>query len=175
MTAPLKPAANHPGAPLVPTGNPLRDGVGPAAYADRPDVPDMTVEGQPKIRPISALAGFSLDARDPEPRGMPVYGADGVLAGTVREVWVNASEPQLTHLELELTGAGRRVLLPVGFAQIDTRRGLIRVNAILGGQFADVPGTKQPDRITLLEEDRIAAYFAGGYLYATPLRSEPIV
>jgi len=175
MTIPAQPSAAHPGAPLVPTGNPMLDGIGPAAYADRPDIPDMTVEGEPKMRPISALPTFSLDPRDPEPRGMPLYGADGQHAGTVSDVWVNVSEPQLAYLEVELAAGGRHVLVPVGFAQIDARRGWIRVDAILASQFADVPATRQPDRITLLEEDRIAAYYAGGYLYATPARSEPIV
>jgi hypothetical protein len=27
--------------------------------------------------------------------------------------------------------------------------------------------------VTLLEEDRIVGYYAGGYLYATPNRTEP--
>ena len=174
MSTPARPFAAHPGAPLVPTGNPMLDGLGPAAWADRPDVPDLTLDGQPKMRPISALPGFTLDPRDPNPVGMPVYGADRVLAGVVVEVWVNASEPTLTYLELELDAGGRR-LLPVGFAQIDSSRRVIRVQAILSHQFAAVPALRQPDRVTLLEEDKVAAYYAGGYLYATPDRSEPIV
>ena len=34
------------GAPLVPPGNPMADGVGPAAYAIRADVPDLTPRPQ---------------------------------------------------------------------------------------------------------------------------------
>jgi photosynthetic reaction center H subunit len=30
-------------------------------------------------------------------------------------------------------------------------------------------------QVTLLEEDRIAGYFGGGTLYATPARSEPLI
>ena len=175
MSTPARPFAAHPGAPLVPTGNPMLDGLGPAAWADRPDVPDLTLDGHPKMRPISALPGFSLDPRDPNPLGMPVYGADRVRAGVVREVWVNASEPTLVYLEIELDAGGGRRLMPVGFAQIAADRGVIRVQAILAHQFAAAPSTRQPDRVTLLEEDKICAYFAGGYLYATPDRSEPIV
>ena len=33
-----------PGAPLVPTGNPMLDGVGPAAWAARADTPDVTFD-----------------------------------------------------------------------------------------------------------------------------------
>ena len=174
MSSSSRPFAPHPGAPLVPTGNPMLDGLGPAAWADRPDVPDATVDGHPKMRPLSAVPAFSLDPRDPDPRGMPVYGTDRVLAGMVVDVWVNTSEPTLVYLEVDLGTPGRR-LLPAGFTQIDGNRRVIRVMAILAHQFADVPVTRAPDVVTLLEEDKIAAYYAGGYLYATPGRSEPIV
>jgi photosynthetic reaction center H subunit len=175
MSAPMIPAANHPGAANLPVGNPMLAGVGPGAWADRPDVPDRTVQGEAKIRPLRTAPGFSLESRDPNPIGMTVIGADGVQAGICREAWVNTSEPQLMYLELELAATARRVLVPVGFVQIDSRRRTLRVNAILAAQFADVPATRHPDLVTLLEEDKISAYYAGGYLYATPNRSEPIV
>ena len=45
-----EPIGNWPGAPLQPTNaNPMLDGVGPGAWADRPDVPDMTYEGTLRI------------------------------------------------------------------------------------------------------------------------------
>ena len=40
-------------------------------------------------------------------------------------------------------------------------------------QFLAAPALKNPDQITLLEEDKVSAYFAGGYMYATPNRQEP--
>ena len=39
------PVDGYNGSPLVPTGNPMVDGVGPAAWADRADVPDLTFHG----------------------------------------------------------------------------------------------------------------------------------
>ena len=51
----------------------------------------------------------------------------------------------------------------------------MRVRAILAEQFAQIPALASPDQITLLEEDRITAYFGGGTLYATPARSEPLL
>jgi len=36
-----------------------------------------------------------------------------------------------------------------------------------------VPMLKNPDQITLLEEERISAYYGAGTLYAEPSRSEP--
>ena len=38
----LRPVGAWPGAPMQPTGNPMLDGVGPAAWADREDVPELT-------------------------------------------------------------------------------------------------------------------------------------
>jgi photosynthetic reaction center H subunit len=35
--------------------------------------------------------------------------------------------------------------------------------------------TKRDDQVTLLEEEKIMAYYGGGTLYATPQRQEPLV
>ena len=69
----------------------------------------------------------------------------------------------------------RAVLLPIGFVRFDLLSRCVRVRAILAEQFAQVPALASPDQITLLEEDRITAYFGGGTLYATPSRSEPLL
>jgi photosynthetic reaction center H subunit len=65
------------------------------------------------------------------------------------------------------------VLLPVNFARI--KRDGIRVHALLAHQFSNVPGTRSPEQITLLEEEKITAYFGAGTLYATPERQEPLL
>ena len=51
----------------------------------------------------------------------------------------------------------------------------IRVMSIYGKHFADVPQTASKTQITLLEEEKIMAYFGGGGLYAMPGRAEPIL
>jgi photosynthetic reaction center H subunit len=63
----------------------------------------------------------------------------------------------------------------MGFARFDLLSRCVRVRAILAEQFAQIPALASPDQITLLEEDRITAYFGGGTLYATPARSEPLL
>jgi photosynthetic reaction center H subunit len=168
-----RPFRKHLGAPLEPTGNPLIDGVGPAAYANRADVPDLTLDGAPKIVPLRVATDFSLQPRDPDPRGKSVVGADGVIGGIVRDVWVDRSEPQIRYLELEVVApaGARRVLLPINMARISRRE--VTVNSLLGRHFADIPGLRHPDQVTLLEEDRICAYYAGGQLYARPYRFGP--
>jgi photosynthetic reaction center H subunit len=172
----LKPTAGWPGAPQEPTGNPMLDGVGPASYALRADTPDLTLDGQPKIVPLRVARDFALASRDPDPRGMDVVGADGAVGGTVADAWVDRSEPQIRYLEVSVKSgnASRHVLVPIALAKISGSRRQVTVKSILGRQFADVPGQKHADTVTLLEEDKISAYYAGGTLYATPARLGPI-
>jgi photosynthetic reaction center H subunit len=165
------------GAPLVPTGNPMIDGVGPAAYAMRDDEPELTAEDENRIVPLRVARDFFLARRDPDPVGMEVVAADGYVAGDVRDVWIDRSEPAVRYLEVELSGAAgsRTVLLPMPFVRIDSWNREVKVVAITSRQFADVPAIKNPDQVTRLEEDKITGYFAGGHLYATPQRQEPLI
>jgi photosynthetic reaction center H subunit len=163
----------RPGSPLEPTGNPMIDGVGPASYVNREAVPDLTIDGHPKIVPMRIATEFSVEERDPDPRGLPVIGADGEVGGVVTDIWVDRAEPQIRYLEAEVKApAGpRRVLVPINLTRITTQS--VKVQSILGRQFADVPGLLSPDQITLREEDKICAYYAGGNLYAEPSRLGP--
>jgi photosynthetic reaction center H subunit len=169
------PVGAWPGAPLQPTGDPMLDAVGPASYAMRADTPDLTLDGRPKIVPVRTDPGCVLDVRDPDPRGMAVVAADGKVAGKVVDAWVDRSETILRYLEIEVAAAGgsRRVLLPINFSRIGGRDRKVRVASITAAQFANVPGLRNPEQVTLREEDRIAAYYASGHLYATPLRLGP--
>jgi photosynthetic reaction center H subunit len=103
---------------------------------------------------------------------MPVWGADDEVAGTVQDLWLDRSEMLFRYIEVRLNDGNRTVLLPVPFARI-THDG-VKVYAILGHQFADVPGLKQADQVTMLEEEKISAYYGAGTLYATPERQEPL-
>jgi photosynthetic reaction center H subunit len=182
----VAPIARWPGAPVEPTGNPMLDGVGPGSWADREDLPELNIDKIPCIVPLRVAEGTYLESRDPDPRGMKVVGADREIGGVVTDVWVDRAEALIRYLEVEVvtavggdaTGgpaAAKRVLLPMPFAKIDGRRGRVRVSAILGGQFADVPVTASPVQVTKLEEDRIVGYYGAGTLYATPARQEPLL
>ncbi len=168
-----EPTELWPGAPLSPTGNPMQDGVGPAAYALRADVPDLTLEGEPKILPLRAAAGFGIATAGPDPRGMDVIGGDGRVAGVVTDAWVDRAEPQVRYLEVEVAGSKRHVLVPMGFSKVDGSRSRVVVRSIMADQFEHVPGLRNPDLVTLLEEDRLSAYYGGGTLYAEPSRLGP--
>lgn len=166
---------NHLGSPLEPNGDPMLTAIGPGSYADRADIADTTVDGALRIVPLRSALDFSVSSHDPDPRGLPVIGADGQVAGTVREMWVDRAEVLFRYLEVEVPvpGGNRRVLLPVNFSRITTTQ--VKVRSILAEQFAQVPATRHPDAVTLLEEDKIMSYYGGGTLYATPDRQEPLL
>ncbi len=169
-----KPLDKATGAALRPTGNPMVDAIGPAAYAQRADHPDMMLDGGNLLVPMRNAPGFTVAKEDADPRGMVVYGADRKRAGRISDIWVDRAEPQIRYLEVEITN-GRKVLLPIHFTNFDFRQRRVNVQSILSTQFADVPALANPDQVTFVEEDRITAYYAGGTLYATPARSEPFI
>lgn len=186
----LVPQAGSNGSAYVPSGNPMLDGVGPGSYATRANTPEVTHEGHLRIVPLRSATKYSIEERDPDPRGMAVVGADRETAGEVVDVWIDRADGVARYFEVELAAirarpAGRnagteappvttplRVLLPVNFAQINSIGRVITVRSILASQFGDVPGTAYPDIVTLNEEERICAYYGGGTLYATPRRQE---
>ena len=52
---------------------------------------------------------------------------------------------------------------------------LFRSDAINAADFAAAPVPMTPGQITFYEEERIVAYFGGGYLYANRARQEPLI
>lgn len=167
-----EPVAPWPGAPLQPTGNPMVDGVGPAAYALRADVPERMLDGSLMIVPLRRATDHGINPHDTDPRGFTVVGCDGNAAGTVAEAWIDRSEPQVRYLEVALA-SGSTVLLPTGFVRYDMRDRKVKVASITAAQFTTVPRIAAADQVTKREEDRITAYFASGHLYATPDRLGP--
>ena len=168
------PASTFGGSPLIPTGNPMLDGVGPGSWVLRKNEPDLTVEGLTRIAPLRVANDYKVDEHDRDPRGFTVIGADGVVAGTIRDIWVDRSEVLIRYLEVEVKG-GKRVLLPMPFAKVNQGKGTVKVESILASQFASAPTLSSPDRVTLQEEDKVAAYYGGGILYAEPSRQEPLL
>jgi photosynthetic reaction center H subunit len=165
-------AGGHPGSPYEPIGNPMLAGVGPGAYAIRPDIPDKTVDGANKIVPLRIATGFHLESKDPNPIGMNVIAGDGNLAGTVTDVWVDRAEILIRYIEVREATGGRTVLIPMNFARIGKQ---VKVRSIFAKHFADVPGTKNAESVTLMEEERIMAYYGAGTMYASPERAGPLI
>ena len=168
-------AGAWPGAPLIPTGDAMADGVGPASWAERADVPDMTFDNKVKIRPMGKDGHLHVNPEDPDPRGMDVVCADREVAGTITDIWADHAEMMIRYYEIKLAGStrARSRLVPANCVRISG--GKAHVKSILSTQMAGVPTTKELDQVTLLEEDKIMGYFAGGRLYATPQRAEQVL
>jgi photosynthetic reaction center H subunit len=151
------------GFPHAPTGNPMLDGVGPASWTPRRDEPELDGHGHAKIVPMSQVPGFSVSAgRDP--RGLPVQAADLEVVGRISDMWVDAPEQMVRYLEVELN-SGEHRLIPMTLARIWADR--VRVRAISSDHFADIPATKSRTIVTKLEEEKISAYVASGWMYNT--------
>lgn len=181
-----KPVDSGWGAPLEPVGNPLSAGIGPGAWANRADRPDLTIKGAHRIVPMRVATDFFVAHEDPDPRGLDVKGMDGVVGGKVVELWVDRSEPCLRYLEVEVTGGARR-LFPVPFMRMPRPSSWIpfvsvgpsathvQIDVLKAADFSGIPAIKHPDSVTLLEEDKISAYFGAGSMYNSDLRFGPLI
>ncbi len=166
------PSAYGSGSPIEPTGDAMTSGVGAGAWSNRADVPERSHDGAPLLQPLRVARAYNVAAQDVDPRGLPVMGGDGKQGGTVKDIWIDSAEMMFRYLEVEIAG-GRSVLVPIPFTLI--RRNQVEVHAIYARHFAAVPGLRNPDQITKLEEEKISAYYGGGTLYADPQRSEPLI
>ncbi|KST57267.1 hypothetical protein AO398_25505 [Methylobacterium sp. GXS13] len=160
-----------PGSAWMPTGaNPMRDPIGPAAYALREDEPLLQEGERLQLVPLRDVGEeWHVQGGDSDPVGMPVVGRDDAVAGHVRDLWVDRGTKLLRYLEIELTGGGRR-LMPIFYANVSPKFRRVKTRSIFGEQFAAAPELRHPDRITAREEDQICAYFAGGKMFADGVR-----
>jgi photosynthetic reaction center H subunit len=154
------------GFPHSPTGDPMVDGIGPAAWAPRRDIPELDGHGHNKIVPMAGAPAFGVSAgRDP--RGLPVQAGDLEVVGRISDMWVDAPEQLVRYLEIDLNSGSKR-LVPMPMVKIWGDR--VRINSITSDLFEGVPSIKSPAEITMLEEEKISAYYAGGTMYAAAKR-----
>jgi photosynthetic reaction center H subunit len=170
-----KPYARFPGAPYVPTGDPLVDGVGPAAWVKRAEYPDCDMEGRPRIVPMSSDDHWAIAREDPNLVGMTVTGADHKVAGTITDVWIDRSDHLVRYVDVALEGGGRTVQVPFLMGTVKGRKRIYHVDAISAEQFSRAPVLASTTQITRREEDQLMGYFGGGYLYGLPGRTEPLL
>lgn len=154
------------GFPLAPTGDPMVDGVGPASWAPRRDIPELDGHGHNKLVPMSLATGFSVSAgRDP--RGLRVQAGDLAMVGRVSDLWLDAAEQLVRYIEVQLDSGVKR-LVPMPMAKIEADRVVVR--ALTSDLFAGIPPTRSATEVTMLEEEKISGYVAGGLLYAADRR-----
>jgi photosynthetic reaction center H subunit len=144
----------------------MQDGVGPASWAPRRDVPELDGHGHNKIVPMASAAAFAVSAgRDP--RGLPVQAGDLEVVGSISDMWIDAPEQLVRYLEITLN-SGSKKLVPMPMVKIQSDR--VRINSLSSDLFEGVPATKSQTEVTLLEEEKISAYYAGGTMYAAAKR-----
>jgi photosynthetic reaction center H subunit len=115
---------------------------------------------------MASAPGFHVSAgRDP--RGLKVQASDLEIVGTISDLWVDAPEQLVRYLEVTLKDGSRR-LIPMTMAQIRFDR--VSVVSISSERFAGVPKTRSGTEVTLLEEEKIMAWFAGGAMYDSARR-----
>ncbi|MEM1378401.1 MAG: photosynthetic reaction center subunit H [Pseudomonadota bacterium] len=176
-----EPVMGMAGAAIRPASeNPMLDSIGSGSYAERANVPDLTFEGDVKIVPMRNAKDFSIAEGDTDPRGKRVVGCDSIIAGRVKDVWVDKAEQVIRYLEVDLEVGDEpgSVLVPFNFTLLRTPRDkekVFYVHAITGEQFANVPKTRKRTEITFLEEEKVMGYFGAGLLYATPRRQESVI
>ncbi len=150
------------GFPFAPTGDPMADGVGPAAYAKRRDEPELDGHGNPKIRPMSVIGDFAV-AAGRDPRGLPVRGNDRRSPGIVSDMWIDVPEHLVRYLEMTLEDGTKR-LIPMPMVRVKADH--VVVSSLDADRFPGVPRTKAADVVSKLEEDMISGFYGGGTLYA---------
>ena len=173
----LTPLRQVPGAPFIPTGDAMQDGVGPASYAMKSDGPILTWEGHHLLEPLRRLPGWNVSEGDPDPRGMTVLDADGFRVGTVTDLWLDHGAKILRYLEiaLEIPGGAPRAMVPIYFADISPGARLIRVPGLHTAHFAAFPQLREADTISAREEDRVSSFCQGGLFYGAPRSQEPFL
>ena len=171
---PLARTSESNGFPFEPTGDPMADGVGPASWAPREDVPELDGHGHAKIVPLAALDDFRISAGG-DPRGLPVLSGDRKVVGKISDIWVDAPEQLVRYVEVELDsdyGSGTR-LIPLTLARVMGNH--VKVASLFGEQFNGIPLNGSKTQVTKLEEDKISGYCAGGWIYASADRFEPLI
>ena len=78
-------------------------------------------------------------------------------------------------MENKLDDGSGTVLLPMNFLTIKAKLRETRTNTITTAQFSDVPRTKDPQTITMIENKKIMGYYGAGLFYSTPDRAKPLM
>ena len=122
--------------------------------------------GRPHAEPMALAQAFGVSAgRDP--RGLPVQANDTEVVGRISDMWVDAPEQLVRYLEIHLN-SGQKRLVPMPMVKIKSDR--VKINSISSDLFDGVPTTKSATEVTMLEEEKISAYYAGGTMYAAHKR-----
>ena len=117
----------------------------------------------------AAHSAISRSRRWRNPIGFSVVGADHTSVGVDQSMFGSIAPKSHRALSTKCSSPApsRRVLLPVYFAASSRSAAASWSRRCSPNSSSNVPALGTPDRVTMLEEDRIAAYYGAGTLYAT--------
>jgi photosynthetic reaction center H subunit len=126
------------------------------------------------MAPMRIAKDHVFDEDGPNPIGYDLVGFDGIVAGKITDAWVDREESLVRYLEAKLTN-DKSILVPMPLSRVKDSTGQVLLASLKGEHVLEAPTLANPDQVTLREEDRIAAYFASGHLFATQARQESIL
>ena len=96
-----------------------------------------------RIAPLGELDDFKVADGDPDIRGWDVTTQDGRRVGEVDDLLVDTSAMKVRYIAVDLdddvAGSDRKVLVPIGAAQLDDDDDRVLVIGISAEQFATLP------------------------------------
>ncbi|NCQ62841.1 MAG: hypothetical protein GW757_02775 [Alphaproteobacteria bacterium] len=167
---PVRPGQRLPpmAIPLDPGPDPLEEGIGAAAYTrNREELPDLDVEGEPKLISLNDNPEYYIPDGDPDPRGWVLLSADEKQVGQVHDLWFNRAEFFLRYYEVSINGAEGRRLVPAFFAEALPCDRVVRATTLVADDMRRTPVRADGTCITMREEDRLNGFYAGGLRFSS--------
>lgn len=95
---------------------------------------------------LAEVGVYEVSPDSPDPRGWEVIAADQRRVGTVHDLLIEPTIMKVRYLDCEVTmpefnepSGGRHVLIPVGYARLDTREKLVYIDALRAEAISDLP------------------------------------
>jgi len=103
----------------------------------------MNQDDTNRIAPLGELDDYKVAEGDPDIRGWDVTTQDGRKVGEVEELLVDTGAMKVRYIAVDLdddvAGSDRKVLVPIGAAQLDDDQDRVLVIGISAEQFATLP------------------------------------
>lgn len=138
-------------------------------YAGRhPIARDEGARADAGLQPLRQLSGYRIAREEPDVRGWPVLGSDGQL-GVIADLIVDVDAEDVRYIVLDHDG--RRVLLPIGFIDVDVDAEHIMAPGLRTDDLPHLPAYRGGTVERVFEQqarDAIAEQLSGTRLYDLP-------
>jgi uncharacterized protein (TIGR02271 family) len=120
-----------------------------------------------RVVPLDELDDFKVAEGDPDVRGWEVLASDGRKIGEVEELLVDTAAMKVRYLDVDLdddlleTDEDRHILIPIGYARLDTDEDHILVDGLRSTDIAGIPAYGH-EPLTRDYETSLHSYFTRG-------------